>query len=239
MEKRISQLNNHVIICGYGRNGKKAADELLEYNQTIVVIENDQKIIQQIKDIDKLSYIEGDSTAEEILKIAKIESAKAIITTLPNDADNLFVVLSSRDLNENITIISRASEEHSDYKLRQAGANNIIMPDKLGGQQMAKLVTHPDIVEFLDFIMLQKGRDVKLFEVFCDDMANCNINKTIGEFNFRHITGANIVGIKASEGDYIFNPSRDIRINCDDKIFVLGTQKQIDQLKEILYSKNE
>lgn len=239
MEKRIRELENHVIICGFGRNGKKAALELLDHEEKIVIIENEQKVVNKISEFENLLYIEGDATDEEVLKIAQVESAKAIITTLPNDADNLFVVLSSRDLNEKIKIISRASEEHSDFKLRQAGADNIIMPDKLGGQQMAKLVTHPDTVEFINFVLLQRSKEVKLYEVVCDKMDECNINKTIGEFNFRSKTGANIIGIKTADGLYIFNPSRDIQISCDDKIFVLGTKEQINNLKQILYAPNE
>lgn len=238
MEKKIRELENHVIICGFGRNGKKAAMELLDHKEKIVIIENEPKIIDQVVEFEALLYIQGDATDEEVLKLAQVESAKAIITTMPNDADNLFIVLSSRDLNQKIKIISRASGEHSDRKLRRAGADNIIMPDKLGGQQMAKLITHPDTVEFINFVLLQRTKKVKLYEVFCENMAECNINKTIGEFDFRHKTGANIIGIKTADGGYIFNPSRDIQINCDDKIFVLGTLKQVEELREILYSRH-
>jgi voltage-gated potassium channel len=239
MEKKISELENHVVVCGFGRNGKKATLELLDHNEKLVVIENEAKLISRISEIENLLYIEGDATEEDVLKIAQIENAKAIITTLPNDADNLFVVLSSRDLNEKIKIISRASEEHSDYKLRQAGADNIIMPDKLGGQQMAKLITHPDTVEFINFVLLERGKNVKLYEVICEKMDECNIQKSIGEFNFRNKTGANIIGIKTVDGNYIFNPSKDIKLSCDDKIFVLGTYQQVIEMKEILYATND
>lgn len=235
MEKRINDLENHVIICGYGRNGRRAAIELMENNEKILIIEKDHEIINQIKEVENLLYLHGDSTEEQLLKIAQVECAKAIITTMPNDADNLFVVLTARDLNKKIKIISRASEENSDFKLRRAGADNIIMPDKLGGQQMAKMVTRPDTVEFINFILLQKNLEVKLYEVFCTHMDKCNINKSIGEYNFRKRTGANIIGVKRGDGSYVFNPTKNLKLNCEDKIFVLGTKEQVVEFKNILY----
>ena len=235
MEKRIKELENHVIICGFGRNGKRAAIELLENNERILIIEKESEIISQINELENLLYLLGDSTEEQILKIAQVESAKAIITTMPNDADNLFVVLTARDLNKNIKIISRASEENSDYKLRRAGADNIIMPDKLGGQQMAKMVTRPDTVEFINFVLHQKNMDVKLYEVFCLHMDKYNVNKSIGDFNFRKRSGANIIGVKRGDGTYVFNPTKDLQLNCEDKIFLLGTKEQVVEFKDILY----
>ena len=190
-------------------------------------------------EIEELMYVEGDATEDDVLKIAQIEKAKAIITTLPNDADNLFVVLSAKDLNINLIIISRASEEHSDFKLRQAGADNIIMPDKLGGQQMAKLVTHPDTVEFMDYVLQEKGDEVRLHEVSCKKLNLCHITKTIGDFNIRKKTSANIIGIKTSDGAYIFNPSAKLKLSCEDKIFVLATIEQVSQLKNLLYSNEQ
>lgn len=234
MIKNNNELTNHIIICGFGRNGKRAALELLYHNEKVIIIENEDKIIDEIKEYDRFLYVKGDATNEEVLMLASIESAKAIITTLPNDADNLFVVLTVRDLNEGLKIISRASEEHSDIKLRQAGADNIIMPDKLGGQQMAKLVTHPDTVEFINQVLTEQSKEVKLYEVVCENLEKCNI-KTIGEFDFRNKTNANIIGIRTDEGNYIFNPSADLELNCDDKIFVLGTEEQVNSLRKLLF----
>ncbi len=136
----IDKLENHVIICGYGRNGRQAAHVLKKHNTRFVVIEEKKDIVSSITHRFSDLVLEGDATQDEILEKAGIVRAKALITTLPTDADNLFIVLSARTLNPQLTIISRASEDNSDKKLKLAGADNVIMPDKIGGAHMASLV---------------------------------------------------------------------------------------------------
>lgn len=234
MEKKISKLHNHVIICGYGRNGKQATIELSEHNQDFVIIDKDEHIIDIIKNETPHQYIHGDATHEDILLLAGIENAKALITTMPSDANNVYVVLTARELNSSIKIISRASEDLSDKKLKRAGATNVIMPDKIGGQRMAKLVTQPDILEFIENIILQSNKEVNLTEISCKDLASCFVNKTISELGIRNKSGANILGLKSKEGFYVFNPNPDTIISKDDQLFVLGTPEQINILKKIL-----
>ncbi|MCK5066481.1 MAG: NAD-binding protein, partial [Bacteroidales bacterium] len=139
VKRKIEKISGHVVICGYGRNGKQATIELSQHNVKVVVIEQKPEIVQLLRDTPGMLYVEGDAADEEVLKLAHLESARAMITTLPEDADNLFVVLSARELNPGIKIISRASLDNSDVKLKRAGATNVIMPDKIGGQRMAKL----------------------------------------------------------------------------------------------------
>ena len=169
----------------------------------------------------------------------EIRKAKALITALPNDADNMFVVLTASEMNPSLKIISRASDFRSDSKLKRAGATNIIMPDRIGGQRMAKLVTQPDVVEFIEYILLQRSRDVQLTEISCQQMAMCNYKKTIRELKLRERSGANLVGIKTGEGAYIFNPSPDIEITQADKLFVLGTPGQVTKFKNILAEESQ
>ena len=238
MEQRLKEVKNHVIVCGFGRNGRKAALDLLLYHEHVVVIENNNEAVNEIIDIPDLMYVKGNATSDEVLNLAMIREAKAIITTLPHDADNLFVVLSARDLRDDILIISRASQEKSDQKLRRAGADNIIMPDKIGGQQMAKLVTNPDTIDFLEFVLYQKNEKVNLSELYCKKVLSCNLNRTIAELDIRKKTGANILGLKNADGTYIFNPSSDIKLTCDDHLFVLATSSQLKSLKDLLYKVN-
>jgi voltage-gated potassium channel len=122
----------------------------------------------------------------------------------------------------------------SDTKLRRAGATNVIMPDRIGGQRMAKLVTQPDVVEFIEYILLQRSNEVQLMEINCSKMAVTNYKKTIRELKLREKSGANLVGIKTAEGAYLFNPSPDIEITPADKLFVLGSPAQIEQFEVIL-----
>lgn len=234
VEKKISKMQDHVIICGYGRNGKQAAIELSDNGVPFLVIEKESKVIEAMHENPELVYIEGDATQEDTLQHARIEQAKALITTFPNDAENLFVVLTAREMNPDMIIISRAYDEHTDTKIKRAGATNVIMPDRVGGQRMAKLVMQPDVVEFLEFIMLQNAHDVMLEEVSCDHMEGEALNKSIRDLDVRNTSGANIVGLKTSDGAYVINPKADFVLSSRDKLFVLGKKKQIEKLKEIM-----
>jgi voltage-gated potassium channel len=234
VRRRIQRLKDHVIVCGYGRNGRQAVEELLDHNMPVVIIERDEEAMERILDNPELLYIHGDATQEKILISSGIDGAKALITTLPVDADNLFVVLTAMELNPEITIISRASDEHSDLKLKRAGADNVIMPDRIGGQRMAKLVVQPDVVEFLEFIMLQSSENVALEEINCDHLSASFDGKTIRELDIRNESGANIIGLKRADKTYIINPLPEVTISTRDKLFALGTRRQIDRLKTLL-----
>ncbi|MBL7111275.1 MAG: potassium channel protein [Bacteroidales bacterium] len=232
--RRIERLSDHVIICGYGRNGSQAALDLNYRNVPFIVIENDADIVELLRLSDNVMYIVGDATQDEVLRQAGIEKAKAMITTLPVDADNLYVVLTAREINPGLTIISRASNENSDKKLKRAGATNVIMPDRVGGQRMAKLVTQPDVVEFIDFIMLQEPDNVFLEELSCDVIATCFDGKKIQELDIRNKTGANIIGLKRSDGTYLINPGANTILSNNDKLFALGSANQINHLRKLL-----
>ncbi|MCF8428627.1 MAG: potassium channel protein [Bacteroidia bacterium] len=230
----IEKLSNHVIICGYGRNGRQAAQVLKKHKKRFVVIENKTSLTSTLNHKFSELVITGDSTQDEILLKAGILKAKALITTLPVDADNLFIVLTARNLNKNLTIISRASEDNSDTKLKIAGANNVIMPDKVGGAHMASLVMKPDVMEFIDHITAEGGDNISLEEISFDRIPDELKNKTLKDLEIRNRSGANIIGYKTAHGEYIVNPSADTLIIAESKLFVLGTQEQIVILKQIL-----
>ena len=233
MEKQISKLKDHVIVVGYGRNGSQAVEELLFSHIPVVVIENRPKVIQYMQENPKIIYIDGDATDDSVLHKAGIENAKALISALASDADNLFVVLTAREINHDLIIISRASAIVNDKKLKLAGATNVIMPDKVGGQKMAKLVIQPDIIEFVEKIMLLRIGDVTLCEISCSGI-NSNTDKTIGELQIREKTGVSILGIKQENGQYTLNPSSDTVLKKSIMLFVLGNNEQVRLLKSIL-----
>lgn len=230
VKRKIDRLSNHVVICGYGRNGKQAALELSQHDVPIVVVEQKAEIVQAMRETPGMLYVEGDAADEEVLKNAGIQSARAMIATLPVDADNLFVVLTAKELNPDLTIIARASQDHSDVKLKRAGATNVIMPDKIGGQRMAKLVAQPDIVEFMEIILLQRGDSVILEEISCEKLAECYIGKSILELDIRNTSGANIIGMKRADQSYLINPPPGTTLKSTDKLFALGTKTQLQQL---------
>jgi voltage-gated potassium channel len=234
VKRKIDRISNHVVICGYGRNGKQAAWELLQHDVPLVVIEKNPDIVQSLRETPGMLYVEGDAEDENILRQANIESARALITSLPVDADNLFVVLTAKELNPGLKIIARASLENSDVKLKRAGASNVIMPDRIGGQRMAKLVAQPDIVEFLEIILLQSAENVILEEISCEKMASCYLDKSILELDIRNTSGANIIGMKRADKSYLINPHPETTLKSSDKLFALGTKSQIQQLLKTL-----
>jgi voltage-gated potassium channel len=235
VKRKIDRLKNHVVVCGYGRNGRQAVAELLQHDVSIVVIENSEQVMDSIKENPRLLYIQGDATHDEVLNSCHLQTAKALITTLPVDAHNLFVVLTAREINPAVSIISRASDEHSDVKLKRAGATNVIMPDRIGGQRMAKMVVQPDIVEFLEFIMLQSMESVALEEVFCEQIAERFNGIPLREFERVNDSGANIIGMKRSDKSIVINPLPELIITPQDRIFALGTRNQILRLRKLLY----
>lgn len=234
--RKIEKLSGHVIVCGFGRNGRQASLELLEHGEKVVVIDSKESSIDRIRMIPDLLFIQGDATLEEVLTSASISKAKALITAIPDDAANVYVCLTARELSPAIRIISRSSKLQSDNKLKRAGANNVIMPDLLGGQQMAKLVAQPDVIEFIDKILLQSVKDVNLIEVSCAKLATCFIGKSILDLNVRNVSGANIIGLKDNDGNYIYNPSPYIILDQKFQLFVLGDSNQLERLHSLLYS---
>ena len=232
VDKKIAKLKNHVIIVGYGRNGEQAAMELSEHGVDFVIVDKRDNVITRIRQNPELLYIKGDATHEEVLEQVRIHEARALIATTPNDADNVFVVLTARSMNPGLTVISRASELESQMKLKRAGATNVIMPERIGGQRMAKLVHQPDVVEFLEYILLQNTKDVSLEEVSCKPLAQKFVGKSIGDLKVREISGANIIGIKISGARYVFNPDPQMILSRNDQLFVLGNPEQIRKLRE-------
>lgn len=233
IKSKMLKLKDHVIVCGYGRNGFQACEELADHNIDFVVVEKRDHVVSMIREVPGRLFIQGDASSEAILHEAQITKARALISALPNDADNIYVVLTARELNPKLKIISRASEFRSDMKLRRAGADNVIMPDRIGGQRMAKLVAQPDVVEFWEYVLLQRAQDVKLETILCDNITIDNDN-TLSGLRLREKTGANIVGIKRDDGSYIFNPPSSFELIHSDTLFVLGTPTQLDTLRQFL-----
>lgn len=228
----INKINNHVIICGFGRNGQQAAHTLKAHKQNFVVIENSlHNINTWLAEDANLNYVHADATEDEALIKAGIERAKALIITLPADADNVFIVLSARSLNEHLQIISRASSPGSMIKLKKAGANSIIMPDKIGGKHMATLVSKPDVVEFIDFLSGEEGESINIEAIAYEMMPEDLRNKTLKEIMDWKKTGVNCIGVKNTDGKFLINPPKDTLITQGMKVIVLGTQQQIINMK--------
>jgi voltage-gated potassium channel len=232
MMTNIEKLNRHIIICGFGRNGQQAAHTLKIHNEPFVVIENNDEMLDKIlTEHADLLYVRGDSTDDDVLIKAGIHRAKALIITLPIDAENLFVVLSAKALNQKLQIISRASQTTSIEKLKKAGADSVIMPDKIGGAHMATLVSKPDVVEFIDYLSGEEGESINMesvaYERLPQEIKDSSLHNIMGWKK----TGVNCIGIKTPDGKFVINPPEDILITPGMKVIVLGTRQQIEKMK--------
>ncbi|MDQ6757541.1 MAG: potassium channel protein [Bacteroidota bacterium] len=228
----LKELKDHVIVCGYGRNGKQAAKILGHHKVKFVVIENnDERIETELLPQTSMLYIKGDATNDEVLLSAGIGKARALITALPEDADNVYIVLSARSLNNNIQIISRSSNPGSAAKLRKAGADSVISPDKIGGTHMATLVSKPDVIEFIDYLSGEEGDSIHLESVGYETLPQELKDKPLLEIMAWRKTGVNCIGIKDADGKFIINPPEGTIINSQMKVIVLGTRPQIEEMK--------
>jgi len=226
-------MENHIIVVGYGRNGAQVVEEFIALNENVVVIDEKHEIV--IGNMDKpIRFIEGNATEDEVLIKADIKTAKSLITTLPVDADNLFVVLTARALNPALTIISRASSDSTEKKLRMAGVDNVVLPERVGGSHMATLVAKPDIVEFLEHLSFHEETSTQLLEIVISELPSQFINKPLSELAIRRRSGVNIVGFKTATGDFIINPTPETKLVENSKLFVLGNKKQVGDFKTIL-----
>ncbi|RXG29835.1 potassium channel family protein [Leeuwenhoekiella palythoae] len=229
VQKKIDSLNNHVIVVGFGRNGKQAAQKLTTYGRPFVVIERDEEIVNKFHS-DQILFVTGNANEDEVLVQAGVKRASTLISALPDDSDNLFVVLSARQINPDLKIISRASEETTYQKLKFAGADNVIMPDKIGGDHMASLVVVPDLVEFLDNLQVATEGRVNVqqvtFEAVCPDLKT----RSIRDIDLRNKTGCSIIGYKSADGDYIINPEASLKLERGCILIVIGRPEQIENL---------
>ncbi|MCR9290347.1 MAG: potassium channel protein [Bacteroidetes bacterium] len=235
INNELKQLENHIILCGYGKYGREIAEYFIKYDSSFVIIDYDPETIAEIgKSEEKLLYIEGDATSDDVLLKAGIKKAKSIITALPDDTDNVFTVLSARQLNPKIDIISRAVQAKTERKLELAGADHVIMPDRIGGFYMATLVSKPDAVEFFSFITNEFESDIGFEEINYQDLPISYKGKSIRELEIRKATGANIIGFKQPDGKYIANPSPDTRLIENSSFILLGDKIQLNALREYL-----
>jgi len=232
--KKIQKLKNHTIICGYGRHGQEIVQELIKSKLPYVVIEPDADRIKTLRDLGYF-FIEGDATQDHTLLEAGIEGARAIIITFGEDAFNVYTVLTARQLNSKLRIITRASNHIAEKKLLRAGANYVVMSEVIGGFYMATLIYQPRAVEFFQ-LLANMGDDAAILfkEVNYRDLKPEYKNKTIKELNIRSDTGANIIGLKNIDGKYIVNPDPEIQIRKGMSLIVLGDNVQMERFEQLV-----
>ncbi|MDB3934701.1 potassium channel protein, partial [Flavobacteriaceae bacterium] len=232
IHKIIDSMKDHVIVCGYGRNGKQAVEKLIAYKKPFVIIEKDHEVVDKFGSA--ALFVEGNASDDEVLKEAGVNRASTLICALPSDADNLFIVLTARQMNPSLRIISRATEETSYKKLKLAGADNVILPEKIGGDHMASLVVVPDLVEFLDNLSVSGEKDsINVEQIPFEKMCLLGQKQAIKDLDIRKKTGCSVIGYKSPTGEYIVNPEPSMILEKDSLLILIGRPVQIESLKQL------
>ena len=231
--KQVNQLQQHVIICGFGRNGQQTARTLLAHKVDFIAIDSRPEMIELWREYEgkDVLHVIGDATDDAVLRKAGIEKAHSLICALPNDAQNVFVVLSARQLNPGLKIVSRASSHTSINKLKTAGANSISMPELLGGIFMATQISKPDVIEFIELLTGEEGESINIESVDYNQLPPDIRDKSLRTIMEWKKTGVNCIGIKEADGKFIINPNDEITIKEGMKVIVLGNKQQIDAMK--------
>ena len=243
-DQEIKRFSGHVIVCGFGRNGRKAFQDLRMNGARVVVVEQSEQLLKELtegrtgEDYDgdgaaggKIFAVVGDATNDLILQQAGVTRASALITALPKDADNVFVALSARALNPRLKIIARASYKTSESKLLSAGADSVVMPDEIGGSHMANLVVRPEVIRFLDLISGMSADRLRLEELTFQQMRRDLQGQSIRQLDVRSVTGATIIGLRQAAGTVLVSPPVDYVPAPGDVLLVLGSEAQIESFE--------
>ncbi len=232
MESNITELKDHYIICGAGETGQNAIKQFKSSNVDFVVIDKDESKIHDLIE-DNIYAVHGDATQDFVLDKARIKNAKGLITSLSTDAQNVYTVLTARQMNKDLYIVSRAIDKGAAGKLKKAGANNTISPNEIGGTRMASLMLRPNVISFLDIITRAGDVVLDLEEVVIYQNSSL-INKQLKEAKIPQKTGLIVLAIKKENVEKLFlNPSSSEILAEGDTMIVLGREEQVNQLKEI------
>jgi len=232
VSREVKKLKNHIIVCGFGRNGERACAELYATGKPFVIIERDQQIIEAVDASKDYNFVLGNATLDEVLLEAGVDKATTVITTLPSDADNVFITLTAKEINKSINVIAKASESSSEKKLLRAGASHVVMPDRLGGMHMANLVTKPYVIEFLELLNGVGDQHLELAEVDHERLKEEHRTKSLRELDIRSKTGATIIAFKADKVGFLFNPPPSKTVGEGDVLIVLGTKEDLEKFNQ-------
>ena len=225
----IDKLSNHHIVCGFGRMGEMICTELRAAKEPLVLIERNADRSNQALQAGHL-IVQGDATEEEILEKAGIKRARSLVCVLASDADNVFVTLTGREMNERLFITARAEVHATERKLQQAGADRVVSPEVIGAQRMVNLLLRPTTVEVLELVSGSKTVDVEMAEVTLS-AADSIAGKTIADSQIRTATGAAVVAIRGEDGKITINPSGSRQLVAGDKLVILGSRESLDRFR--------
>lgn len=238
--KQVAELEGHVIICGAGRTGSQVMEEFILFGQSFVIIERDEDALQKLRDSDsEILTLHGDATDDHLLETAGIKRASGLVAALSADTDNLFVCLSARDLNPNLSIVARAYDESTIPKLYRAGADHVISPNVSGAIRMASVILRPSVVSFLDVATRSAGLALRLEQASIEGGSRLD-GKTLQEAKIPQETGLLVIAVKKAGGTedapFLFNPGGETTLSSGDEMIVLGKPDQVRALRHYVGS---
>jgi len=237
MEKQIASISNHVIVCGAGTVGRQVITELIVTKTPFIVIEKNEKRIEELKKLLKmhdLLYVTGDATDDDVLREAQIERARGVAIVLPSDKDSLIVTVTARQLNKDIRIVARCHEPDNMQRILKAGASSVVSPNVIGGMRIVSEMIRPQVVEFLDLMLRDKDKNLRIEEALIPDNSNL-IGKTLQDTWIRKITNLLVLAIKhPTTLKYIYNPGPDTVIEKGTILILLGTTDEVIKFRQAL-----
>jgi voltage-gated potassium channel len=229
MEQSLGRFNQHVIVCGFGRMGRLVCREFHSQGIPFVVIEENAQLLADFNMPNAIA-LPGDATSDDVLTRAGVGRARALVAVLGSTADNLYITMSARLLNEKLFIVSRSEDETSEEKLRRAGANRVVSPYAIGGSRVAGAVLRPTVVDFIELATRSEHMELQIEETLITPSSKL-VGTMLKESHLRQEFGIIIVAIKKAAGSMVFNPPSDARIEAGDILITLGHRQQLDQLE--------
>src|SRR5579884_170311 len=233
-KRLISQLHNHFIVCGFGRVGRNASYELQRANVPFLVVDRNEQRVERAMQANMLAVV-ADATNDDDLRAAGVLRARGLIAALPSDAENLFIILSAKTLNPKLVVVTRASEEQAEEKLRRAGADTVFAPYTLAGRRLANSLLRPHVVEFLEFATSAVGPKIMMEQVRVEPGTKF-VSKTTGAMLAGSGLNVILLAIRHANGEMIFNPPADSPISAGDFLIVLGEKPSLKMLEQVLTS---
>ncbi|HEX4750282.1 MAG TPA: NAD-binding protein [Bryobacteraceae bacterium] len=234
-KRMIAKLQNHFIVCGFGRVGRNASYELQRANVPFVVVDKREERVSRAMEAGMLAVI-ADATNDDDLRAAGVLTARGLIAALPSDAENLFIILSAKALNSDLLVVTRASEEQAEQKLRRAGAHTVFAPYTMAGRRLAHALLRPHVVEFLDLATTEVGPQIMVEQV-CVRPGTRYVSKTTGAMLSQSGVNVILLAIRHADGEMKFNPPPDSNIAAGDFLIVLGERPNLKKLEEALTGK--
>jgi voltage-gated potassium channel len=232
IKKMIEKLHGHFIVCGFGRVGRGAADELRQQGAKFVIVDNNEEKVERAIKEGMLAVL-ADASRDEVLREVGIDRAKGLIATLASDADNLFLILTARTLNSKIALTARIAEQTSEEKLRRAGADFVFAPYNSTGHRMAQALLKPHVQQFIDFTT--QNLDVKVnIEQVRVSASSQFVDATIAGMQIHAEMGVIVLAIRKADGKMVFNPAADTRISVGDHLIVMGQEEGLQKLEQAL-----